>query len=137
MTRVPGVDTPPRPVPPSIFMTGEAPTLPDAGVRAAWLYHIEGLTQAEIARELKLSRAKVIRLLAAARDTGVVRIRIDARGSEQMALERRLVREFDLVEAIVAPAPAKEAAVSAVVGYAAGLYLAGEVRDGMSLAVGW
>ena len=118
-------------------MTGEAPTLPDAGVRAAWLYHIEGLTQAEIARELKLSRAKVIRLLAAARDTGVVRIRIDARGSEQMALERRLVREFALAEAIVTPSPAKESAVSAVVGYAAGLYLANEVRDGMSLAVGW
>ena len=110
---------------------------PDAGVRAAWLYHIEGLTQADIARELRLSRAKVIRLLAAARDTGVVRVRIDARGSDQMALERHLVREFGLEEAIVTPAPAKEAAVAAVVGYAAGLYLAREVRDGMSLGIGW
>src|SRR4029078_1116746 len=62
---------------------------------------------------------------------------IDARGSEQMALERRLVREFALAEAIVAPSAAKDSAVSAVVAYAAGLYLASEVRDGMSLAVGW
>src|SRR3954471_23853535 len=113
-------------------MSGETPVLPDAGVRAAWLYHIEGLTQADIARELKLSRAKVIRLLATARDTGVVRIRIDARGSEQMALERRLLHEFGLAEAIVAPSPSRESAVSAIVGHAAGLYLANEVRDGMS-----
>lgn len=118
-------------------MNREAASLPDAGVRAAWLYHIEGLTQAEIARELKLSRAKVIRLLAAARDTGVVRIRIDARGGEQMALERRLVHEFGLAEAIVAPAPTEESAVAAVVGYAAGLYLAQQVHDGMSLGIGW
>ena len=64
----------------------------DLGVRAAWLYHIEGLTQEQIARAMKISRAKVIRLLAAARDSGVVRIRIDAKAGEQVALERRLAR---------------------------------------------
>lgn len=110
---------------------------PDLGVRAAWLYYVEGLTQAEIARVLKLSRAKVIRLLAAARESGVVRIRIDARGSGQLALERRLMREFGLAEAIVAPAPASQAAVAAVVGQAAGAYLADQARDGMSIGIGW
>jgi DNA-binding transcriptional regulator LsrR (DeoR family) len=119
-------------------MNAERPPAPsDLGVRAAWLYYVEGLTQAEIAKVLKLSRAKVIRLLAAARETGVVRIRIDARGSEQLALERRLLRKFGLAEAIVAPAPASEAAVAAVVGQAAGMYLAEQARDGMSIGIGW
>ena len=115
----------------------EAASAPDLGVRAAWLYYVEGLTQQEIARVLNVSRAKVIRLLAAARDSGVVRIRIDARGSEQMALERRLVRAFDLTEAIVAPAPVDDSAVAAVVGQAAGTYMADQVHDGMSIGVGW
>ena len=59
------------------------PTL-DLQVRAAWLYYVEGLTQLQISRVMKTSRAKVIRLLAGARDSGIVRIRIEARGSEEI-----------------------------------------------------
>jgi DNA-binding transcriptional regulator LsrR (DeoR family) len=110
---------------------------PDLSVRAAWLYYIEGLTQEEVATAMAVSRAKVIRLLAAARDRGIVRIRIDAKGSDQLALERRLVEKYRLTEAVVAPAPADKAAVAAVVGHATGTYLADHVRDGMSLGVGW
>jgi DNA-binding transcriptional regulator LsrR (DeoR family) len=109
----------------------------DRGVRAAWLYYVEGLTQAEIARAMKVSRAKVIRLLAAARDSGIVRIHIDAKGSEQLALERKLTREYGLKEAVVTPSPVDEAATAAVVGQAAGAYLAEHVRPGMSIGVGW
>lgn len=113
------------------------PSTSDLGVRAAWLYYVEGLTQEAVARALKVSRAKVIRLLAAARESGVVRIRIEAKGSEQIALERQLMRRFDLADAIVAPAPADEGSVAAVVGQAAGAYMADQVRDGMSIGVGW
>ena len=109
----------------------------DLGVRVAWLYYVEGLTQAQIARALAVSRAKVIRLLAAARESGVVRIRIDAKGSEQIALERRLCRAFGLDEATVVPAPVEEAATAAVVGLAAGIYLRDQVCAGMSIGVGW
>ena len=110
---------------------------PDLGVRAAWLYYVEELTQADIARALGLSRAKVIRLLAAARESGVVRIQLDARGTDELALERRLARAFRLDEAIVAPSPARESAVATVVGHAAGTWLSGCVRDGMSVGIGW
>lgn len=109
----------------------------DRGTRAAWLYYVEGLTQAEIARAMKISRAKVIRLLSAARDSGVVRISIDAKGSEQLALERDLARRYDLKEAVVVPAPIDEAATAAVVGHAAGAFMAERVRPGMSIGVGW
>ena len=115
----------------------EKTTSPDLSVRAAWLYYIEELTQEEIATVMAVSRAKVIRLLAAARDHGIVRIRIEAKGSDQLALERRLVAAYGLSEAVVAPAPADEAAIAAVVGHATGTYLADHVRDGMSLGVGW
>lgn len=109
----------------------------DLAVRAAWQYYVEELTQAEIARTLRLSRANVIRLLAAARESGVVRIQLDARGTAQIALERHLVRELGLAEAIVAPAASSDDAVAAVVGHAAGTWLSGQVRDDMAIGIGW
>ena len=105
-------------------------------VRAAWLYYIEGLTQEAIAHAMGVSRAKVIRLLAAAREQGVVRIGIEAKGGAQLSLERRLVDAYHLDAAIVAPSPTEEGAVTAVVGHAVGAWLSDEVRDGMALGVG-
>jgi DNA-binding transcriptional regulator LsrR (DeoR family) len=113
-----------------------APLL-DLQVRAAWLYYVEGLTQLQISRVMKTSRAKVIRLLAGARDSGIVRIRIEARGSGEIALERALIDRFHLSEVVVVPAPADAGEVAAVVGHAAGTYLAEHVHDGMSIGVGW
>ena len=110
---------------------------PDLRVRAAWLYYVEDMTQEQIARFMNISRAKVIRLLASARDNGIVRIRIEDRASEQIALERRLVAAFGLADAIVVPAPADEAEITTVVGHAAGTYLTDQMKDGMSLGVGW
>jgi DNA-binding transcriptional regulator LsrR (DeoR family) len=110
---------------------------PDLRVRAAWLYYVEGMTQEQIARFMNISRAKVIRLLASARDNGIVRIRIEDRASEQIALERQLVAAFGLADAIVVPAPADEAEITTVVGHAAGTYLTDQVKDGMSVGVGW
>ncbi|GMU72146.1 MAG: sugar-binding transcriptional regulator [Burkholderiales bacterium] len=109
----------------------------DLGVRAAWLYYVEELTQAEIARALGLSRAKVIRLLSAARERGVVRVELDARDTAGLALERRLVERYRLELAIVAPSPTRESAVADVVGHAAGTWLSREVREGMTLGIGW
>jgi DNA-binding transcriptional regulator LsrR (DeoR family) len=109
----------------------------DATIRAAWLYYIEGLTQEQVACALSMSRAKVIRLLAAARESGVVRIRIEAKGTTGLALERRLIDAFGLAQAIVAPSPADAAATAAIVGEAAGTFMADHVEDGMSIGVGW
>jgi DNA-binding transcriptional regulator LsrR (DeoR family) len=77
------------------------------------------LTQEEVAKVMAVSRAKVIRLLAAARDHGIVRIRIDAKGSDQLALERGWSTST-AERAVVAPAPADKSAVAAVVGHATG-----------------
>jgi DNA-binding transcriptional regulator LsrR (DeoR family) len=110
---------------------------PDLRVRAAWLYYVEDMTQEQIARFMNISRAKVIRLLASARDNGIVRIRIEDRASEQIALERKLVATFGLADAVVVPAPAATTEITSVVGHAAGTYLSDQMKDGMSLGVGW
>jgi DNA-binding transcriptional regulator LsrR (DeoR family) len=110
---------------------------PEQRVRAAWLYYAEGMTQAQIARTMQLSRVKVIALLAAARDAGLVSIRVNAKAAAQLELERRLVDRFSLHAAIVVPSPAREIDVARVVGHAAGVYLGDQLRDGMSIGIGW
>ena len=114
-----------------------AVTMRDLQVRAAWHYYVEDLTQQQIAQVLAISRAKVVRLLHAAREDGIVSIRVGAKSGEQIALERRLVARFGLSEAMVAPSPADDAQVAAVVGRAAAIYLAEQVNDGLAIGVGW
>jgi DNA-binding transcriptional regulator LsrR (DeoR family) len=116
---------------------GETP-LRDLKVRAAWFYYVEGLTQEQIAAAMRISRAKVVRLLFAARNEGIVRIRIDAPDAQRVALERGLVARYRLAEAIVVPARNGGGSDAAgAIGHAAAAYLRGELRDGLSLAVGW
>ncbi|KAB2848511.1 MAG: sugar-binding transcriptional regulator [Hyphomicrobiaceae bacterium] len=109
----------------------------DAKVRSAWLYFVEGLTQEQIAQALGITRLKVMRLLAAARTDGTVRIRIDAKSASQVEYERALAHAFGLETVIVVPSPGEDANAAALIGYAAGQWLAGEMRDGLSIAVGW
>ncbi len=63
---------------------------------AARLYYLDGLGQTEVARFAKVSQAKVSRLLAAARERGIVRISVAEYEPRNHALEQALCNEFDL-----------------------------------------
>jgi DNA-binding transcriptional regulator LsrR (DeoR family) len=106
-------------------------------VRAAWHYYVEDLTQEAISRTLAVSRAKVVRLLQAARENDVVTLRVAGKGGEQVALERRLVERFALAEAVVVPSAADDAHAAATVGRAAATYAIERMQDGMSIGIGW
>ena len=109
----------------------------DLAIRCAWLYYVEGLTQQRIAAVLRLSRAKVLRLLAAARDDAIVRIRVDAPAARLAALEAALVARFGLRAALVVEAADDPLDVARRVGHAAGHYVSAHLRDGLALGVGW
>jgi DNA-binding transcriptional regulator LsrR (DeoR family) len=73
-------------------------------VTAARLYYEDGLSQGEVARRMGLSGATVSRMLASARDRGIVEVRIhDPRSPVRRVarVERRLVERFGLTEARV------------------------------------
>ncbi|MBN9021366.1 MAG: sugar-binding transcriptional regulator [Rhizobiales bacterium] len=72
-------------------------------VRLAWLYYVAGLNQEEIARRLGLSRFKITRMLAQARDKGIVKISLDSRSAETLAIAERLSEAYGLTECIVTP----------------------------------
>lgn len=113
--------------------------LADDLVQAAWLYHIGQMSQEEVSRRMGLSRFKVLRLLAEAREAGLVRITLEHRTTATLALAERLARRYRLTEVQVAPPAGEgpEAARRAVGQLAAGFLSrigsAGEVTIG----VGW
>ena len=72
-------------------------------VRVAWLYFMEGLTQADIAGKLGITRLRANRLLGEARESGLVNIQVNARLADCVELERQLVQETGLKDAVVVP----------------------------------
>ncbi len=68
---------------------------------AARLYYADGLGQHEVAKFVKVSQAKVSRLLALARERGIVRISIADYETRRPDLEKQLQDRFPLSAAIV------------------------------------
>ena len=66
------------------------------------LYYLDGCTQAVIARRLRLSRQKVCRLLAFAREAGMVRIAVRPPQGVLVTLESELEERFGLREVRIA-----------------------------------
>ncbi|TCL71300.1 sugar-binding transcriptional regulator [Rhizobium sp. BK251] len=108
-------------------------------VRASWLYHVEGLTQAQIGERMNLTRRRINELLAAALEKGVVRVSFNSPLAENAELEARLCRRFGLKDAVVAPTPADLDQMHAVMGRAAAAFLDRfiQARKPRSIGVGW
>jgi DNA-binding transcriptional regulator LsrR (DeoR family) len=109
----------------------------DLKTRISWLYYVEGMTQDEVAQIVGLNRARVLRILAAARADGTVQIRVTSRLSRCIELEQRLQRDWGLERAIVVPSPQNPADTARVVGRELGTYLSGAVGPDMSIGLGW
>lgn len=77
----------------------------DQPLVAARLYYLDGLSQAEIARLVHASQATVSRLLALAREQGIVRISVPEYDPRHPALERQLCERFGLDLAVVIRTP--------------------------------
>ncbi|MED5801872.1 sugar-binding transcriptional regulator [Gordonia sp. Z-3] len=92
-------------------MTSPPRTTPDTGhdlrllVRAATMYHLEGLTQAEIAKRLGVSRPTAGRLVARARAQGLVQVTVSApshlSSSIHTDVERSVEQTFGLDEVLI------------------------------------
>lgn len=108
-------------------------------VRVARLYHMEDLTQAAIAARLGLTRLRVNRILAECRALGLVRISITSRLDSCVALERRLVAERGLADAVIVPTPSDPALLPALIGMEAADWLSAHLARQVVrvLGVGW
>jgi DNA-binding transcriptional regulator LsrR (DeoR family) len=105
--------------------------------RVASMYYDDGRNQDEIGKALGLSRVKVYRLLKEAREAGVVQIVIQWPIRRAAALERALVEQFGLKEALVleAAGEAREEARLRSVARLGASFLERTLHDGQTLAV--
>ena len=116
----------------------------DLCVRAAWLYHLHGMSQQEVGAALGLSRFQVNRLLSDARDAGIIRVSLAHEMTETLELADALQARWGLQEVIVAPLPDKAMSADAdharrAVGIVAAGFLQRICRAGnvSSIGVGW
>lgn len=105
--------------------------------RAVWLYHVEGLTQNDIATQFGINRVMVVRLLADARRRNEVRVTISAPLTELMQLERELEIRHGIGRVIVAPFSDPDGDPVKVIAAAAGAFISAEMKAGMTVGVGW
>ena len=106
-------------------------------VRAAWLYYVEGLTQADVAKRLGVNRIMVTRLLADARNRGEVVIRIKSDIAPIIELQQELERAFGLSQAIVAPFSDDGGDPTLAIAAAAGAYVSQLMTHRLTVGVGW
>lgn len=73
----------------------------------ALLYYGESLTQGEIAKRMKVSRATIVNMLRECRELGIVDIRVDGHHLSGSSLARDLREKYDLEDVYVAHAEAE------------------------------
>ncbi len=77
--------------------------VPEQIARAAWLYYVGGYRQEQTAELLGITRLKVHKLLAEARDSGIVKISIQHRFSRIVEVEESIRRKYNLKFCRVTP----------------------------------
>lgn len=117
-----------------------APRSHDMLVKAARLYYLEDRSQADVAKTLGVSRSSVSRILSAAREQGIVEIRIHDPGVTTRAfeLEEAVQRTFGIRWALVVWRPRGRPALEVVAEAAARLFesrVAGLESFGLSWGV--
>jgi DNA-binding transcriptional regulator LsrR (DeoR family) len=105
-------------------------------VKAARLYFQDGLSQQEVAHALGTSRSNVSRMLAAARERGIVQVRIFDPAGRDDQLEEQLADRFGLAEVRVATTEPGQPAL-AKVGQLGAAWLLDTLRDGQTVALSW
>jgi DNA-binding transcriptional regulator LsrR (DeoR family) len=110
--------------------------------QVAWLYHVAGLSQEEVSQRLGLSRFKVLRMLAEARERGMVRVTLEHETAGTLDLAGQLAARFGLTEVQVAPMPgglADPGVARRAVGIVAAGVLAriGRGDAALTIGVGW
>ncbi len=109
-------------------------------VQAAWLYYEDGLTQAEIAKKLSVSRATVGRLLEDARRSGVVTFHFHSSHLQALSLSQEIKDSFGLRDALVIPdldRSTDQKAINDRVAKGAAQYLSSHMTPGSTMAIGW
>lgn len=107
-------------------------------VRVATMYYDEGMTQAEIAKKLGVSRSLISKILIDARNAGIVEVFINSKSAFTVDLERQLEKKYDLQRAIVIDTlESEDSETEKMASRAAALYLQKISKNVKNIGVSW
>jgi DNA-binding transcriptional regulator LsrR (DeoR family) len=107
-------------------------------VRIAHCYYNLGMTQQQIATELGIGRARVIRLLNEARKRGLVSVQINSPLLENIELAEQITERWSLLSAEVCLSHASEEnQLATQIGAAAGNAILPLLHSNMTVGLGW
>lgn len=110
----------------------------EQAVEISKLYYLKGITQAEIARQLNLSRPTVSRAIQFARDHQIVKIQIDDPLNDVRALGQQISQKYHLERVVIAePVENNAQAILDAIGRAAANLLPQLVQDDDVIGVSW
>ena len=101
-------------------------------------YYVENLTQAQIAHRLGISRPKVSRLLADAREKGIVKVFITDLEENMGHLEDKFLSLFNIRKVKIVPVPQTDLSLAfQITCKEAAKYIADLIEDDDRIGVGW
>lgn len=106
-------------------------------IRIAWYYYVTDMTQQQIADRFGITRARVNKALASARENGTVQIRINSPLASCVALEHRLQARYGLERVVVVPTPDDPDMIFRVLGVGVAPRIQEHLAEGSIVAVGW
>lgn len=109
----------------------------DMMFRIAWMYYQEGMTQQAIARQLGISRFKVMDYLALAKAEGIVQITLNGSPFNCLSLEQELKERLGMEDAVVIPTPTDIQMLKPMLGQACAQHLSQLLEPGMLLGTAW
>ncbi|WP_176461712.1 sugar-binding transcriptional regulator [Anaeromicrobium sediminis] len=105
-------------------------------IKIAYYYYEKGLTQAQIAKKMVMSRQKVNRLLKKARNENIVQIKIIDIDKYNLELETKLEEKFNLTQSVVVSS-IDEDMITTSLGIAGAEYLEELLVKGDVVGVTW
>lgn len=107
-------------------------------VKAAWYYYFENMTQQAIADRLSISRMRVIKLLEAARQTGVIQFRLRSDGVGMAQQSHDLIKKYHLKDVFLIPETDEDDAhPNESIARAGAMYIADRLGDNACINVGY
>lgn len=107
-------------------------------VKIATMYYVEGMTQAQIARKMGVSRSLISKILLDAKEDGIVEIFIHSKSAYTVQLERQLEEKYDLKNVIVVDTyNLNQYEISKMASQEAALYLQKISKQIDTLGVSW
>jgi lsr operon transcriptional repressor len=76
---------------------------PELHIRVAWYYYKAEMTQEQIAQQLGINRARVIKILDQCRREGIVSFHVNSPSANCLELEKQVIERWKLRDAFVVP----------------------------------